>query len=106
MLLDAEPLVMRDLGFGDFMLTLTVHLEDTFVDLTHFRFVADALLKMDLLLVLGTFFTTSIGIIDVSLSRFVEPLEQSFIVQVLTVLLVHVGLLVSQWVLIRLARCP
>ena len=102
-LLDAQPLVVGDLRFGEFVFALAVHLEHTFVDLAHFRFVNDALLKVHLLVMLRTtIFSPSIGIIDVSLSRFIQPLEQSFIVQVLAVLLVHVGLLVSQRILIRL----
>ena len=97
MLLDAEPLVVGNLRFSDFKFALAMHLEDTLVNLAHFRLISDVFLKVYLLAI---FIYTSISIIDVSLGRFVQPLEQSFIVQVLAILLIHVGFLVDHCIVI------
>ena len=39
-------------------------------------------------------FATFIGVIDVSLGRFIQPLEQPFVVQVLSILLIHANFVI------------
>ena len=98
MLLDPEPLVVGYLGLGDLIFALAVHLEDRLVDLAHFGLIGCAILVPEMDLMLAIF--TIVICIDVGLGCFVQPLQQSFIVQVLEILLIHTNFFVDASVFI------
>ena len=53
-----------------------------------------------------TIFTAFIDVINVSLGRFIQPLEQPFVVQVLSILLIHASFVIIDGVfVIRVACC-
>ena len=51
MFFDAQPLLMTDLTFGNFLLTFCVHLEHAFVYDAKLALVANVILKLDFLLI-------------------------------------------------------
>ena len=79
MLLDPEPLLVVDLGFGNFSLLLGVHVEDGLVHGAHLRLVF--LSKVNLRLGVG---------IDVGLGCLVETFEQLFVDYILALLFIEV----------------
>ena len=69
MFLDSEPGIVRDLGLSNCIFTVTMHLEDRLVNLTHLGFIS-RVLEVNVL----AFFAALISI-NLSLSCLIQPLE-------------------------------
>jgi len=83
MLLNAKPVIMTDLDFGNFLLFMTMHVQHWLVDVTHLRLIVNFItFKVNLML--------SIISIKVRLSSFVEALQQLFIDQILSFLIIEI----------------
>ena len=85
MLLDAKPIIVAHLTFGNLLLIMAVHVQHRLVNISHLRLIG-IVIALEMNLMLGI-----VGI-EVRLGSFVQALQQFLVDQVLPFLIIEVSL--------------